>query len=131
MKHRMWKTIAGSLLLVMGGNNLYAQDGFDLDDLKLGTAQDLVEVCTVQTTNQHYEAVMAFCYGFFEGATHYHNAISASDLHADLVCEPDGVTRSEAVNAVIAYLKANPQYGAEPPIDAVFRALMNTWPCPE
>jgi len=123
-----------SLLLCAGwllSAAVNADDGFTLEDFGLTSGQDLVKVCTLQPGHEHYEVAMGFCYGFFEGATHYDRALSNSEHYADLLCEPDSVTRSQAVDVVVQYLTANPQYGSEPPIDAAFRALMNKWPCPE
>jgi hypothetical protein len=134
MNYSNWKTILGTALFCAGGmmaGNLYATAGYDLDDFRLRTAQDLVDVCTLEPGHEHHEVAMAFCYGFFEGATHYDDALGESGMHPDLVCEPDNVTRSQAVTAVVDYLSANPQYTNEPPIDAAFRALMDKWPCPE
>ena len=134
MKYSNWKTILGAALLCTGGlatGTLSAQEGYDLDDFRLRSAQDLVDVCTLEPSHEHHAVAMAFCYGFFEGATHYDNALGESEMHPDLVCEPEGITRSEAVTAVTDYLTANPQYAAEPPIDAAFRALMDKWPCPD
>ena len=39
-----------------------------------------------------------------------------------LLCEPDDVTRAQAVSVVVEYLTANPQYGSEAAIDGAFRA---------
>ena len=68
---------------------------------------------------------------FFEGASHYDDALAGSGLHNDIVCAPDTVTRKQATAVFIQYIKDNPQYGREPPIDAIFRALIAKWPCAE
>lgn len=123
-----------SVLLCAGwflSGGVTAEEGFQLEDFGLTSGQDLVGVCTLQPGHEHYEVAMGFCYGFFEGATHYDNALADSNLYADLLCEPDGVTRAQAVDVVVEYLTANPQYGSEAPIDAAFRALIDKWPCPE
>ncbi len=134
MTNSKLKRICLSLLLCAGwlvSGTAYAEEGFELDDFRLRSAQDLVDVCTLQPGHEHYDVAIAFCYGFFEGATHYDNALADSKLYADLVCEPDGVTRSQAVAVIMDYLTANTQYGSEAPIDASFRALIDRWPCPE
>jgi hypothetical protein len=33
------------------------------------------------------------------------------------------------VAVFIRYIEANPQYGSEPPVDGIFRALVDKWPC--
>lgn len=134
MNHSRWMKVFGQTLLITGwlvSGNLYAEDGYALDDFKLRSADDLVDICTLETSHPDYAVAAAFCYGFFEGATHYDNALSDSSLYADIVCVPDDVTRTQAVSLVVDFLKENPQHEAEPAIDAVFRALIAEWPCPE
>ncbi|MEZ5573489.1 MAG: Rap1a/Tai family immunity protein [Halioglobus sp.] len=129
-----WKTVGllsialcGALWIAPGAVN--AADGYTLESMKLNSASDLVDVCTVEPTNDQYEAALAFCYGFFEGAIRYHQAITGSDTHKELVCAPSGTTRLQAVDVFVAYMQGNPQYANEEAIDAIFRALMARWPC--
>lgn len=112
--------------------SLYAStDGFSLGDLKLHSAGDLVDACTLEPGNEHYETALAFCYGFFEGAIRYAEAIAGAGYHRKLVCAPPGTTRLQAVEAFVAYMKENPQYMNEGPVDAIYRALIPRWPCAE
>lgn len=122
---------AALLCLLIPGVAFAAGDGYSLEDLALDSASDLVDVCTIEPGHEHYASALAFCYGFFEGAIHYDEAISKAPGHVDLVCSPAGTTRSQAVGVVVTYLQANPQHGEEAPIDAIFRALVDKWPCPE
>jgi len=134
MNHNNWTRILGVVLLNTGwlmSGNLYADDGYALDDFKLRSAADLVDICTLESGHPDYAVATAFCYGFFEGATHYDNALADSGLYVDIVCVPGDITRSQAVSVVIDFMAANPQHGAESPIDATFRALIAEWPCPE
>lgn len=112
------------------GHLLADNNTFTIADLKLQSASQLVDVCDVDAANPDYVAALAFCYGFFEGAIRYAEAISGPDAHKNLVCPPAGATRLQAVEAYIAYMKANPQYAQESPVDAIYRALMPHWPCP-
>jgi hypothetical protein len=138
MKNKARMGVLGIILLGAGwlsAGNLYAadtgSDGYSIEDFKLHTAQDLVDVCTLSTGHEHYDAAIAFCYGFFEGATHYDDAIADSEWYSDLVCNPPEVTRQQAVAVFIEYMDANPEYASEPPIDAIFRGLIAKWPCAE
>jgi len=106
-------------------------NSFTLTDLKLMSAGELVDVCSIEATNPDYVAALAFCYGFFEGAIRYAEAIAGPEAHKNLVCPPAGTTRLQAVNAFVAYMQANPQYASEGPVDAIYRALMPLWPCPK
>jgi len=108
--------------------SLLAQEA---DAFAIDTAGDLIEVCTFDNSHANHQTATAFCYGFFEGAAHYDNALEQSPLHATLLCEPQDLTRQQAVTVVVEYLAANPQYNSEPAIDGAFRALIAEWPCPE
>ncbi len=110
--------------------NLYA-DVFTLEDVKLRSAGELADICTIDPGHEHYVPALAFCYGFFEGTIRYAETIAGPQLNKQLVCPPAGTTRSQAVAVFVSYMKENPQYLTEAPIDSIYRALMPKWPCPE
>ncbi len=103
--------------------------GYDRQDFRLASAGELLDVCTVDANHSDYPMAMAFCYGFFEGGIHYDRALTDSPDHERIVCEPNSTTRTQVVEVFVAYMKANPKYGEEMPIDAIFRALVDKWPC--
>lgn len=127
-----WIGIPGMALLgALASANLHADDNtFTIADLKLRTAGQLVDVCGIPSTHADYVAATAFCYGFFEGAIRYAEAIAGPDRSRTLVCPPAEATRLQAVEAFLAYMKSNPQYAQEGPVDGIYRALMPLWPCP-
>jgi hypothetical protein len=136
MNIKGWTGIAGVVVLTAGwlvSGQLRAEansgDGYSLEDYRLHTAADLVDVCTLGEGHPHHETARGFCYGFFEGGSHYHNTISVSPAHRKIVCAPPETTRTEAVEVFITYVRANPQYASETPIDTIFRALVAKWPC--
>jgi hypothetical protein len=116
----------------MAPGNLYADTNIAVTkDLKLTSASDLLNICTHKPEQEDYTAAMSFCYGFFEGGIRYAEAIAGAHKQRELVCTPPGTTRLQAVDVYVDYMKANPQYMTEAPIDAVYRSLMAKWPCPE
>ena len=128
--------LAGIMLLIVGclaSGQLLAQpemsDGYTLDDFNLGTAADLVDLCSLGRNHPDHVTAKAFCYGFFEGGIHYAEAISTSPGYIKLVCAPPDTTRTEAVDVFVAYVLANPQYASKRPIDTIYRALVAKWPC--
>lgn len=124
--------IALCSLGMMAPQSLLADNNsFTIADLKLQSAGQLVDVCSIDATNEDYVPALAFCYGFFEGAIRYAEAINGPEAHKNLVCPPEGATRLQAVEAFVAYMKANPQYATESPVDSIYRALMPRWPCPK
>ena len=136
MKIKSWTSIVGAAVLTAGwlvSGQLQAEtvlsDGYTLEDFNLLTAADLVDVCTLGESHPDHKTAMGFCYGFFEGGTHYHNTISLSPSYKRISCNPPETTRTEAVEVFVTYIQANPEYASETPIDAIFRALVAKWPC--
>jgi len=136
MRNGKWTGICAAAILAASGffpAQVYAQtdhtDGYGLQDFRLTSAGQLVDVCTLDHNHPDHLTALAFCYGFFEGGIHYDKALASSPDHPRIVCEPDGTTRTQAVEVFVTYIDANPHYGAEMPIDAIFRALIDKWPC--
>jgi hypothetical protein len=136
MNIKGWTGIVGVAVLTAGwlvSGQLWAQtklsDGYTLEDFSLRTAADLVDICTLEQSHFDHMAARAFCYGFFEGGTHYDDAMSSSPTHKKIVCDPPGTTRMETVEVFVSYVRTNPQYASETPIDTIFRALVAKWPC--
>jgi len=135
MKYSGWTGILGFILTsgLLTSAHLQAEsgNGYSLEDLRLNTSSELVDVCTIGTGHDDHAVALAFCYGFFEGAAHYDDALAGPEWHRDILCEPPEVTRAQAVAVFVQYIEANPQYGAEGPVDGIFRALVDKWPCTE
>ena len=108
-----------------------ATSGNALKDLKLTSAGDLLSICTHTPEEDDYTAAMSFCYGFFEGGIRYAEAISGANNQRNLVCAPADTTRLQAVEVYVDFMRANNQFLSEQPIDAVYRALIGKWPCPQ
>ena len=138
MNYRVWTKILGIVVICSGwliSSSLHAatgsSEGYSIEDLRMNTTADLVDVCTIEAGHADYTAALAFCYGFVDGVAHYDHAIAKLAVIEDIVCTPANVTRKQAVAVFIEYIAANPQYGAEPPIDGLVRALVAEWPCTE
>ncbi len=136
MNIKGWKGIVGVAVLGVGwlvSGQLWAEtklsDGYSLEDFSLLTAADLVDICTLEQSHPDHVAARAFCYGFFEGGIHYHDAISTSPPYQRISCSPPETTRTQAVEVFVTYVRANPQYASKRPIDTIFRALVAKWPC--
>lgn len=136
MKIEGWLGFVGVAVVTAGwlvSGQLWAHtklsDGYTLEDFSLGTAGDLVDLCTLEQSHPDHVAARAFCYGFFEGGTHYDEAISTSPTYKKIVCDPPETTRTQAVEVFVSYVRANPRYASETPVDTIFRALVAKWPC--
>lgn len=102
------------------------------DSFELRNAGDLVELCDTPASDGMAEASQSFCYGFLSGAASYHQAINGGKNPHPLFCPPQPrVSRSEAARLFVGWGRSNPQYLSEPPVDALMRFAVATWPCPQ
>ena len=115
--------------LIMEGR---AEDGSQLEgDAKLETTQDLLDICRLDKEHPQYTKAVSFCLGYLTGAVHYHRAISRGPDIEPIMC-PDGpISRFEAVEVFIEWANAHPEFLDEPPVQGVFRAAAEKWPCKE
>ena len=99
-------------------------------DFEAKTAQDLVNLCSASPDDPMYHQAINFCHGYFVGAFHYYEAMSSGPKGVKFVCLPDPrPSRNEAINMIIEWVKANPQYLKETPVETQFRFMMQKWPC--
>jgi len=102
---------------------------FTMDDFKLQSTKDLVDICTVDDAHENYWEAVSFCFGFFQGGVHYHRALAAGPNFDPIACPADDATLKQLVSVFVTYARANPIYSDEPPMDTVFRAVAEQWPC--
>ena len=102
------------------------------EDFRIRSAQDLVDLCSVATDNELYTAAVHFCHGFVAGAWQYHQAEANGPEGKRLVCPPEPPpTRNDAVAMFVAWSATHPDRMAEPAVEAMFRFLIEKYPCPE
>ena len=117
-------------LLLASAAGAAAQEGFSLDAFTVETGQDLLDVCTLDQSHvSHWEA-QTFCYGYFQGGADFHQALVSGERHDPIACPPAGATIRDAVRHFVDYARAHPEYLSEAPMDVVFRAVTEAWPCP-
>jgi Rap1a immunity proteins len=104
-------------------------DGYTLDDYQLRTSGDLLDICALDSSNPHYLEARGFCLGYFAGGIDLHDTLAVSDEFPRLACPHGQVTRDTVVETFIAYAQAHPEHLAERPMDTVFRAVIDQWPC--
>ena len=105
------------------------EHGFGLDDFKLVTGQDLLDICTVAEDADSYWEAQAFCFGYFRGGADFHRALATGPRYEPIICPGTGTTIRDAVAAFVDYGRAHPEQLTEPPMDVVFRAVTERWPC--
>ena len=127
---RALPSIAAAALLLASTSGAPAQEGFSLDDFTVETGQDLLDVCTVDQDHLSYWEAQAFCYGYFQGGADFHQALVSGEGRSPIACPPEGATVRDAVQHFTGYARAHPKYLSERPMDLVFRAVAEAWPCP-
>lgn len=124
MSHH-WRALAACALLAP--TSAFATS---TDDFFVRNAQDLVDLCTVNASDPLKDAAIHFCHGFASGAWQYHLAQAAGPDGERLVCPPESATRSEAIESFVAWSRHHAEAMTEPAVEALFRFLVEKWPCP-
>jgi hypothetical protein len=104
----------------------------DDDDFLATTTEDLVTLCTASPDDDMAEEAVHFCHGYLVGAFHYYRQMVAGPGIDPFVCLPDPPpSRNEGIAMFISWAQAHPQYMGEPPVETLFRFLVETFPCTE
>jgi Rap1a immunity proteins len=106
------------------------RQGFALDDFALHTAQDLLDICTLDRSQASYWAAQAFCLGYFHGGADFHRALLSGPGFQPIACPAAGTTVHDAVAVFVTYARAHPEELTKAPMDVVFYAVAERWPCP-
>jgi hypothetical protein len=100
----------------------------DSSTFQLRDADDLVRACSVPADHPLHANATGFCHGVLTGAYRYYESTVAAPNR--FVCPPSPQpTRATVMNGFVAWVKANSKYMKEPPIDTLFRYLVETYPC--
>lgn len=105
-------------------------DGYTLGDYQLRTSGDLLDICALETSHVNYWEARGFCLGYFAGGIDLHDALAVARDFPQIACPAEGVTRNDVVEAFVTYAQAHPEHLNERPMDTVFRAVTDRWPCP-
>ena len=99
-------------------------------DFRAETTQDLINLCIAAPDDPLYPQATNFCHGYLVGAFAYYEAASSGPKGTKLVCPPEPrPSRNEAIKMFIEWVKAQPQYLKDKPVETEFRFLMEKWPC--
>jgi hypothetical protein len=103
--------------------------GFSLDDFRLRTAEDLLDICTADRSNPSYWEAQAFCLGYFHGGADFHRALVSGPGFQPIACPAAGTTVRDAVGVFVDYARAHPEELTKAPMDVVFQSVAQKWPC--
>jgi hypothetical protein len=99
-------------------------------DFQVLKTSDLLDLCTTSPADDLYQEAIHFCHGYLIGAFHYYVASTIGPGGEQEICFPvPKPTRNEAVSMFVNWVKDNPQYHNELPVETEFRFLHETWPC--
>ena len=107
-----------------------ARAEFEPEDFRIRSAQDLVDLCSVKSSDPADPSIQ-FCRGFITGAWQYHLSQANGPKGVRLVCPPEPPpTRDEAIAMFVAWSATHADKLSEPAVDALFRFLVEKYPCP-
>lgn len=108
-----------------------AQTALTEADFRAGTAGAMADLCGAAPTDPLQAAGIGWCHGFILATGQYHNAIAGRRVAGHpLFCLPDPSPTFETVRtAFVAFVRANPQVGAERAVDGFMRFAVATYPC--
>ncbi|UFN46825.1 hypothetical protein LPC08_12365 [Roseomonas sp. OT10] len=96
------------------------------------TAGELGAICLAETTGVPRLEAIAYCQGYLTAMGQYHAALHpAGGRQAPLFCLPNPPpTVAQSGVAFGQWMRQNPQYGSEAPLDGLLRWAQATYPCP-
>jgi len=101
-----------------------------VEDFKVDTAQDIVDLCSTPVDHPNFIAAIHFCHGYLTGAYDYHAAANLGPEGQPMVCLPDPPpTRNQTIQMFVEWAKGHPEYMQEEAVEVEFRFLIETWPC--
>jgi hypothetical protein len=101
-------------------------------DFQARTMAELFKVCSAKPTDPLGHEAAEFCEGFLLGVVSYHDAVTDRENLKRLICYPQGVTRSQGIQAFLDWAAAHQQdakFMNEPAVYGAVRGLASKWPC--
>ena len=124
------RSVALALGVVLAPLTAWGPDGwYSLDDYQLRTSSDLLDICTLDPSHSHYWEGRSFLHRLLRQRDRPADALAVSKDFPRLACPGGKVTRNEVVETFVTYGKAHLEHLDERPMDTVFRAVIDRWPC--
>jgi hypothetical protein len=102
--------------------------GADSNTFQLRDASDLVRICSVGADDPVHANATGFCHGILVGAfRYYESAVTGPNR---FVCAPNPTpTRAKVMSDFVAWAGSHTGYMKDPPVDTLFRYLVEQYPC--
>jgi hypothetical protein len=93
----------------------------------ISTFQDLVRVCSTDSTAATFPGAIGVCAGYISGVLDHHLVDGRRNRR---VCLPaDRPTRMETLQSLVSWEHSNQRYADEPAAEGVMRYFMTNYPC--
>ena len=101
------------------------------EEPKLDTTADLVAYCDTLSTVDEVQEGQDFCDGFIAGSGLLYLELVRAGRIAKIACADPIPTVAEAREAFVTWATAHPEHMQAKPIDGLWRAMAETYPCPK
>ena len=122
---RLWGMLFAGVLCALAGSPALAENP------KLETTADLVEFCDTVGPVGEVRDGQNFCDGFIAGSGLLYLELVRAGKMNRIACAEPIPTLEQARQAFVAWATANPDYLSSKPIDGLWRAMAETYPCPK
>ena len=123
--------VMGAVTLMLAGSASAQKAELELGDFQVDTTADLLDICTADPSHENFWEAQAYCLGYLRGGYDFHQALVSGPKFQPMACPTEGVTVRDAVDVFVAHARANPDRLDERPMNTVFRAVSERWPCQE
>ncbi len=117
--------LLAGILCALGGSQALAENP------KLETTADLVEFCDTIGPVGEVRDGQNFCDGFIAGSGLLYLELVRAGRMKKIACAEPIPTLEQAREAFVAWAGANPDQMSTKPIDGLWRAMAETYPCPK
>jgi len=120
---------AGAMLVgVMAGMPAHAATP---DKFSVHSAADLVDICRTEPTDATSSAAIGFCHGYVVGVYRTLVEIQEARPKSRFFCVNERpASRTEAINAYVAWTSARPDEMTKVPMESIADYLKANYPCP-
>jgi len=103
------------------------------DDFSLNTTHNLVDLCSVATSDPMHDQAKELCLGYIAGAAHLHRVLADNKrlVGGPMACPTPGVSREGFAQQFITYANAHTQYMNDLPAKTMALAAAEYYPCPK
>lgn len=120
--------LAGGMLISVLGASASAATP---DKFEVHSAADLVAICSTVPNDNISAAAIGFCHGYVVGVYRTLEEVQEARPAKPFFCVTQNPTsRTEAINAYVAWTTARPAQLSKLPMESIADYLSQTYPCP-